>query len=103
MLRNKKLLILIPALLLVPVLLAMTPVNMAHKWENRASFADGKQCKSCGDHCPFHSIVAQGDFSLGILSSPIPDEELPRLQGVLVAVPDFCHSNIYFSSIPLRC
>lgn len=103
MLRRKKLLMLIPVVLLIPVLLAMTPINMAHKFENRASFAPGKECKFCNDHCPFHSIVSQGDFSFGILSSPTSDEELSRLEDAFVAVPDSFHSDIYFSSIPLRC
>jgi hypothetical protein len=100
---SRKLLVLIPVVLLIPVLLAMTPLNMAYKVANGASVAPGKQCKICNDHCPFHSIVSQGDFSLGMLSSPTSDEELLRLQEVFVAVPDSRHSNIYFSSIPLRC
>jgi hypothetical protein len=103
MLCRKKLLMLIPVALLVPVLLAMTPLNMAHKFANEVSLAAGKQCKFSSDHCPFHSIVSQGDFSLEILSSPTSEEELPRLQEVFVAVPDSFHSNIFYSSIPLRC
>jgi hypothetical protein len=103
MLRRQKLLMLIPVVLLVPILLAMTPLNMAYKTANGMSFAPGKQCKYCNDHCPFHSIVSHGDLTVGISSSQPSYEDSVHPQEVCIMVPDSIHSNIYFNSIPLRC
>ena len=41
MFRRKKLLILIPTLLLIPLLLGMIPINMAHKLAQGGAFAQG--------------------------------------------------------------
>ena len=102
MLRRKKLLILIPTLLLIPILLAMTPFNMAHKLANGMPITHGKQ-GCCNNHCPFNSLVSYDDLTVGILNSPPLDKELLPSQEVCLAVPDSFHSSVYFNSIPLRC
>ncbi len=102
MLRRYKLLIFIPAILIIPVLLGMTPLNMAHKLASGGPFTHGKQ--SCwNNYCPFNSLASHNDFTVGILNSTSMDQELLLPQEFCVAVFDFFHSNILSNSIPLRC
>ena len=102
MLRREKLLILIPAVLLIPILLGMTPLNMAHKLANGGPFTHGKQ--GCWNNpCPFHSLVSHEDFTVGILNSKSLDQKLLLPQEFHIAVLDSFHPNISYNSIPLRC
>lgn len=102
MIRRKKLLVLIPVLVLVPVILAMTPLNMAHKAENGAPFSQSKHCKCSKAHCPFHSIVSHGDLQTGLLGSLQLDQQLVHSQELDHSIHP-SRSNILFLSIPLRC
>ena len=45
MLGRHKLLILIPAILLIPILFGMIPLNMAHKLASGGPFTHGKQIR----------------------------------------------------------
>ena len=63
MFRRKKLFILIPAMFLIPLLLGMKPIKMAHKLVNVESCTHAKQI-CCGNNCPFHSNVSHNDFQM---------------------------------------
>jgi len=102
MLGRHKLLLLIPAILLIPILLGMTPLNMAHKLASGGPFTHCKQTQ-WSNHCPFHSIVSHDDLTSVTLNS------IPFVQEPMTS-PDFqtlasnsIHSNITFDSVPLRC
>jgi len=102
MLGRHKLLILIPAILLIPILLGMTPLNMAHKLASGGPFTHGKQfCLS--NHCPFHSLISHDDPPIVNLSSTLFDQESTSTFGIVVLDPDSIHSSVTFNSIPLRC
>jgi hypothetical protein len=102
MLRKKKILILIPAMLLIPILLGMIPLNMAHKLANGGPFAHCEQAR-CSNHCPFNSLVSHDDSTVASLdSTPLGQEPTPALH-VQAVVPGFVRSNVTFDSIPLRC
>ena len=104
MIAGKKSLILIPTLLLIPILLVMTPLNMAHRFANGEPIASAKQCKSCNDHCPFHSIVSHGDIPVGILNStPSSVATILLSQRIFLGFPEPLHLNTYQNAIPLRC
>ena len=60
MLGKHKLLTLIPAILLIPILLGMTPLNMAHKLASGGSFTHCKQAQ-WSNHCPFNSVISHED------------------------------------------
>lgn len=102
MLRRKKILILIPAILLIPMLLGMTPFNKAHKLANGGPFTHGKQ-ECSNNQCPFQCLISHDDPPVGILNSTPLDQELLHSQGVRIAFAASSHPNIYFNSIPLRC
>jgi hypothetical protein len=102
MLGRHKLLILIPAILLIPILLGMTPLNMAHKLASGGPFTHGKQiCLS--NYCPFHSLISHDDPTIVNLSSTLLDQESTPTFGIVVLDPEAIHSNVTFDSIPLRC
>jgi hypothetical protein len=102
MLRRKKLLILIPALLLIPILLGMIPLKMAHKLAQGVPFAQSSQGCSCSN-CPAHSLTSHNHFDAVTAGSISPNQGLPYSQETLYAAPEFFHSDIHFRSIPLRC
>jgi hypothetical protein len=102
MLGRHKLLLLIPAILLIPILLGMTPLNMGHRLASGGPFTHAKQC--CWDnHCPFHSLTSHHDLAVGILgTSPLVQESLP-VQEFEISLLESVHSNINLNSTHLRC
>jgi hypothetical protein len=102
MLGRTKLVILIPAIILISIILGMAPLNMAHKLANGGPFTHGKQI-CMNNHCPFHSLAPHDDLTIGILNSTALDQDAETSQEVSLTVLDPFHSNISFDSIPLRC
>ena len=102
MLGRHKFLLLIPAILLIPILLGMTPLNMGHRLASGGPFTHAKQ--GCSDnHCPFHSLTSHHDLTVGILgTSPLVQESLP-VQEFEISLLELVHSNINLNSTPLRC
>jgi hypothetical protein len=97
-----KLLLLIPAILLIPILLGMTPLNMAHKLASGGPFTHCKHVK-LNNHCPFHSVTSHNDPTIVSLNvTPLDQESIP-LFDFLVLDSDSIYSNITFNSVPLRC
>ena len=102
MLGRHKLLFLIPTILLIPILLGMTPLNMAHRLASGGPFTHGKQ--GCwNNHCPFHSLTSHHDLTVVILNSTLLNQEVLLPQEFHIAVLDSIYSNITLSSLPLRC
>jgi len=101
MFTRSKLLIFIPAIILLPILLGMTPLNFIQKIGSGCPFSHGKQITS--NFCPFNSIVSHDDTTIVSVDS-IPLEhfslnpfslQLPRL--------DSHGFDIRLGSLPLRC
>ena len=102
MLGRHRLLLLIPAILLIPILLGMTPLNMAHSLASGGPFTHGKQ--GCwNNHCPFHSIASHNDLANVSLNSTPLFLGLPSMQDSQISLSDSVQSNITSNSIPLRC
>jgi hypothetical protein len=102
MLKRRKLLIFIPAIILIPILLGMTPVRMAHRLANGCPLAQGKQIQTCNAN-PFHSLTSHDDPTIVHLNlTPLDQESTPTFD-IQVLDPDIIHSNITFNSVPLRC
>jgi hypothetical protein len=100
MLRRRKLLILIPTIILIPVLLGMTPLNLFHKLSSPCPFAQEKQIQRASS-CLFHSLVSQDDLNIVSLnSSPLGQESTPLFH---LEIHNSTHSNISLISVPLRC
>ena len=102
MLGRHKLLILIPAIILIPILLGMTPLTMAHRLGSGGALAQGKQaCWS--NYCPFHSIASHDNQVLANLSLATVYQESPSTQESRISLLDSFYSNAFFNSVPLRC
>lgn len=102
MLNRHKILFLIPAIILIPIILGLTPLNMGHKLASGCPFTHGKQVK-LNNHCPFHSAVSRDDPAIVDLNlSPLDLESTPTFD-IQVLDLDSVHSNITFNSGPLRC
>jgi len=102
MLGRHKLLLLIPAILLVPILLGMTPVNMAHKLASGAPFTHCKQAQLT-NHCLFHSLTSHGDPIILNLGLTQLNQEITPTVDIHVLDSDAIHSNNSLESVPLRC
>ena len=103
MLRRHKLLILIPAILLLPILLGMTPLNMAHRLASGGPFTHCKQAQ-WSNHCLFHSVTSHHDPTIINLDLTLLDQDsTPTFDIQAILDPESIHSNIICSSVPLRC
>jgi hypothetical protein len=102
MLSKRNLLILIPAILLIPILLGMTPLNMAHKLATGGPLAHGKQI-CLNNHCPFHSLISHDDPMIVNLNLATLDQEITHIFDIHILDLDSIHSSVTFDSIPLRC
>ena len=102
MLGRHKLLILISAILLIPILLGMTPLNMAHKLGSGGPSTHCKQAQ-WSNHCLFHSVTSHHDLTIvSLVSTPLDQESTPTFQFQVVAI-DSIPSNISSNLVPLRC
>ena len=102
MLRKTSALLPMVAILLIPILLGMTPMNMAHKLASGSPFNHCKQVQ-LSNHCPFHSLISHNDPTLVNLTSTLWDQEASPIFSMQVSDSDPTLSNITFGSIPLRC
>jgi hypothetical protein len=102
MLGKHKLLFIIAAILLIPILLGMTPLNIAHKLASGGPFTHCKQVK-LNNHCPFHSATSHDDPSIVNLNLALLDQESKPTFDIQVSDLDSIHSNISINSVPLRC
>ena len=102
MLGRHNLLFLISAIILIPILLGMTPLNMAYRLASGGPFTHCKQAQ-WSNHCPFHYIISHEDPIIVNLNLTSLDQESTPTFDIQVLDPDIIHSNITFNSVPLRC
>ena len=102
MLGKHKLLLLIPVVILIPILLGLTPVRMAHRLANGCPLAQAKQIQTCNAN-PFHSLISHDDPTIVNLNLTLLDQESTPIFDIQVLDPDSIHSNITINSVPLRC
>ncbi len=102
MLGRHKLFLLMPAILLIPILLGMTPLNMAHRLASGGLFTHCKQAQ-WSNHCPFHLVAPHDDHTIATLDSTSLDQEPTPTFDIEVLDLDSIRSHITFNSVPLRC
>jgi len=102
---KKRLFILIPALLLIPLLVGMVPMKLANKMARGGTCAHSESKQGCDGHknCSAHSLISQNHFDGVTDQSTSPDQSLPYLQKALPFGLESFHSHIGFTPIPLRC
>ena len=99
---RSKLFFLIPAIILIPILLTMTPLNFIQKIGSGCPLAKDKQILKCNP-CPFHSLLSQDDLAIVSLDSIPLKQEPPTPLDSQVLGTDSLRSNISFDSLTLRC
>ena len=101
---KKKLLILIPTLLLIPLLAGMIPFKLANKLAHSGTCTQCQEKHECGlKNCSTHSPISQNYFD-GVTGHSTPlDQGLSYFQKDLPIGSESFYSNISFTSIPLRC
>ena len=102
MVGRRKLLILVPAIILIPILLGMTPLSMVHKLSNGGPFTHAKQVR-LSNHCLFNSVTSHQDLTVAILSSVFLDLQSLSSQELWTPVLDSIPFNTFFNPVPLRC
>jgi len=102
MLRKRKLLIFVVAIILIPILLGMTPLNLVGKFSSGWPLAKGKETLR-GDFCLFNSLISQDDLTIGILNSTLLAQGLTTSLHFQTLILDPSDYSSYLSSVPLRC
>ena len=103
MLGRHKLLLLIPAIILIPIILGMTPLNMAHRLASGGPFTHCKQAQ-WGNQCLFRSLISHHNDStiVNLESTPLGQESTITFNIQILDL-DPIHSNTTIHSVPLRC
>jgi len=102
MLRKRKLLIFVVAIILIPILLGMTPLNLVNKFSSGWPLSQGKQTLR-GDFCLFNSLISQDDLTVGVLNSTLLVQGLTTSLHFQTFILDPSDYSSYLSSVPLRC
>jgi hypothetical protein len=101
-LRKHKLLLLIPAVLLLSIFIGMIPLNMAHRLAGGCPFAHGKQA-GWNHPCPFRCVASNGKPLAATLNLSQSDQAPQLSQEKPIPVFDTFFYNTAFNFIPLRC
>jgi hypothetical protein len=102
MLGRHKLLLLIPAILLIPILLGMTPLNMSHRLAGGGPFTHCKQAQ-WSNQCPFNSAVSHDHPTIANLNLAQLDHESTPAFDIQALAHELTHFNTSINSVPLRC
>jgi hypothetical protein len=100
--KRSRIILSVTAILLIPILLGMTPLNFVQKIGTGCPLSQSKQVLKCNP-CPFNSIVSQDDPTIVNLNLTSLDKEFTPTLGIQVLDSDSIHSNTTFNSVPLRC
>jgi hypothetical protein len=104
MFHKKRLFILIPTLLLIPLLLGTIPLKLMNKLAHGGCHAQSQNKQVCiNKNCPSHSLISQNNFGTATLNAPSPDHQISYSPKVLNTESALSYSDIDFTSIPLRC
>jgi len=104
MFREKRLFILIPTIVLVSLLLAITPVKLVYKTAHAAPFTHSQSKHECiSKNCISQSLISQNTGDAVVVDAKSMDADVPHLLNAFYCVPESVHSNIGDKSIPLRC
>jgi hypothetical protein len=102
MLRKHKLLLLIPAVLLMSIFTGMIPLNMAHKLAGDCPFFHGKHA-GWTNPCPFRSVTTNNKPVVAALNPLLLDQELQLSQERPHPVFDSLFYTPAFNFTLLRC
>jgi hypothetical protein len=100
--RQHRTIFLVTALVLIPVLFALTPLNFVQKLASGAPLSPVKPILQCNP-CPFHSVTSQPDaLQIDVVWAPLEPRALVSLVSVATAR-DVIPSCLLPDPLPLRC
>jgi hypothetical protein len=99
---RSKIIFSVTAILLIPILFGMTPLNFVQKIGAGCPFSQGKQTLTCNP-CPFNSVISQEDHGIAGLPSTLFVVASIDLPGFEVLNSYAITSNSPLSVVPLRC
>jgi len=101
---NKKLFILVPALVLISLLLILTPLKLVNKMARAIPPAQSQSKHGCSyKNCFSQSLISPNYFDAGTGYAKSSYPEVSYFLKDLNVLPESFHSIIDISSIPLRC
>lgn len=100
--RKWKILIVVTAILLIPILLGMTPLNFVQKIGAGCPFSQGKQSLKCNP-CPFNSIISHEEHEIASIHSTFFIAASIDLTAVEFLKSHSITPNRPPNKIPLRC
>ena len=104
MFHKKRLFVVIPTLVLIPLILAVTPLKLVNKFSHVAPFAQGQTKQGCNyKNCFSQSLISHNYFDSAIVDAKSSDPETSYLLKVLTCIPETFNFDIHNTSIPLRC
>jgi hypothetical protein len=101
MITKTKLFILIPAIILVSLLLAMTPFSIAQNLSKRGPVIYSRQ--TCLGNSLFNSLVPQDGPTVAVLNSTRLEQEPMPVEAFIALIIYSPYHNISQDSVPLRC
>jgi hypothetical protein len=101
-LRRHKLLLLIPAVLLMGLFIGLIPLNMAHRLAGDCPFFHGKQA-GWVNPCPFRSVTSDNEPQTATLNSVALVQPLQLSLTLPIQLSASLFSYTAFNSVPLRC
>jgi hypothetical protein len=101
MVSKHRLLIVIPAIILIPLLLGLIPLNIAHKLSKGIPFVHCKQMQL--GNCLFNALGSQDEHTVASLHPTRLEQESTRADNFIVLNINSIYHNISLDSVPLRC
>ncbi len=98
---SKKLFILVPAIVLISLLVAMTPFSMAQNLSKGSRVICSRQ--ACLGNCLLNSLVSQDEPAVAILNSTRLEQEPIPVEACIALIVDSTRNNVSQNSVPLRC
>jgi len=98
---SKKLFILIPAIILISLLLAMTPFSMAQNLSKGSWVIYSRQ--TCLGNSLLNSLIPHSEPAVAVLNSTRLEQEPIPVEAYVTLVIVFPRNNISQDSVPLRC
>lgn len=99
---RSKLLLLIPAIILIIAFLGMIPLNLVYKLSNASAFDYGHNAKKCGT-CLYNSLVSYDNLALIDMNSTLLPQDLMLSFHITPNGSGLFLTNVSLLSEPLRC
>jgi len=97
---SKKLFIFIPAIVLISLLVALTPISMAQNLSKGSRVCSRQACLG---NCLLNSLVSQDEPAVAVLNSTRLEQESMPLEACVALFICTPYNNISQDSVPLRC